>query len=104
MPRIADLKRAFQDTKLNLEVAIEDPLHMDPIVCQWLVYDLRRKNDPSIKLEDVTYFEHAELMEAITAFFQRPSPPSVASSNGSPESTSDSADSVGPRATSTTQT
>lgn len=104
MPRIADLKRAFQDTKLNLEVAIEDPLHMDPIVCQWLVYDLRRKNDPSIKLEDVTYFEHAELMEAITAFFQRPSPPKETSTAGCPTSTSDSADSGGANTTSTTQT
>lgn len=104
MPSVNELKQAFKDTKLNLVVAFEDPAHSDPLACQWVVWNLRHKKDPSVKLEDVTYFDHDELMEAVTDFFQRPSLKSVASSTGLPESTSASADSDGASPTLTGQT
>ena len=103
MPSVNELKQAFKDTKLNLVVAFEDPAHSDPLACQWVVWNLRHKNDPTVKLEDVTYFDHDELMEAVTDFFQRPSPPKETSTAGCPTSTSDSADSGGANTTSTTQ-
>lgn len=103
MPTIPDLNQAFQDTKLNLAIAFADPVHAEPLACQWVVWHLRHKKDAKVKLEDVTYFTQGELMEALTAFFQRPSLQSVVSSAGLPESTSVSADSDGQSPTSTTQ-
>jgi hypothetical protein len=104
MPRVDELKQAFKDTRLNLVVAFEDPLHADPSACQWVVWHLRVKKDPALTLEQVTEFSHEELLEAVRDFFQRPSPQSAVSTTGSPESTSASAGSDGVSPTSTEQT